>query len=200
MLSQQISWLFDPIITSTPPLAPPPFPSFPPPHPPSPAVCMTEAAVTAAAADAPGSSNGQVSENCSGAALRQSSSQPAPLPSGDFSNLRVVGHWESAVLTHSTPTPTPTPFLSPTNLNLNVCLVRLTNLLDTAPRPAKHDGCRWRSHGRDVWRTWPSSGCLPTWSQRPWMLRAGCHQHSWSPFWDPVKDSLSVPWNIARQP
>lgn len=49
-----------------------------------------EAAVTTAA-DASESSNGQVSENRSGAALRQSS-QSAPLKSGDVSNnLRGVG-------------------------------------------------------------------------------------------------------------
>lgn len=68
MLSQQISWLFDPIISSSSSsLSLSPYLSL--------SVCVTEAAVTTAA-DAPESSNGQVSENCSGAALRQSS-QPA---------------------------------------------------------------------------------------------------------------------------
>lgn len=87
MLSQQISWLFDSIIpsllllllTPTPPLL---LPSL--------FLWLTEAAV-ATAAHALESSNGQVSESRSGAALRQSS-QPPLLATGDASNnLRGVG-------------------------------------------------------------------------------------------------------------
>lgn len=64
MLSQQISGQFDAIISSSiPPLSIPPS---------LPLSGVTEAAVTAAAAT-PVSNNGQVSENRSGAALRQSS-------------------------------------------------------------------------------------------------------------------------------
>lgn len=68
MLSQQISWLFDPIIS--PPTTPTPTPTR--------SVCVTEAALTTAA-DVLESSNGQVSENRSGAALRQRS-QPGTSP------------------------------------------------------------------------------------------------------------------------
>lgn len=78
MLSQQISWLFDPIISSSLSLSLPLYLSLSLSFSLSLSLSLwvTEAAVTTAA-DAPESSNGQVSENRSGAALRQSS-QPAP--------------------------------------------------------------------------------------------------------------------------